>query len=254
MTKVFLSHAAFDSDLAMYLKAILEEHLKGIEVFCSDDPTDLPPGSKWATEVQTALNESDILLLLATSRGLSRNWVWFECGGFWFNKGKEKLIPLCLGQVRKGALPLPLSERMALNIDDPTDLDNLFRTLEDLTSTKREPMDIPTIASTLQDKEKTISERILKEIVGWIGAVWNGKFLSYEGPIEGLELIEDGIHQQSMSDALTSAGFKVRLGMPHRLSAHAEKGYRIVYLTDRQSWRRRISSGENVLIAKPNSI
>jgi hypothetical protein len=42
MVKVFLSHAAFDSDLAMSLKTALEASVEGVEIFCSSDPTDVP--------------------------------------------------------------------------------------------------------------------------------------------------------------------------------------------------------------------
>ena len=225
--------------------------MKGIEVFCSSDPTDLLPGSIWPTEIQTALEASDIFLLLATSRSLSRPWVWFECGTFWFKR--KKLIPLCLGEVRKNELPMPLSERMALNVDDLKDFDTLFSTIEGLTSIKREPLDIQGVVNSLRDKEKIVSARAATDIAGWSGVSWDDKFLSYDGPIEGLTLIEDDVFQQSMWDALVSADFQPRLGSPDRLSRHVEKGHRIIYLTDRSSWRRKISRGSQVLLAKPKA-
>lgn len=54
-----------------------------------------------------------------------------------------------------------------------------------------------------------------------------------------------------MSDALTAAGFRTCLGAARRLSHHAEKGYRIVYLTDKKSWRQKIKMNESILIARP---
>ncbi|MBI5043902.1 MAG: toll/interleukin-1 receptor domain-containing protein [Nitrospirae bacterium] len=247
--KIFLSHAAVDSGLAIYLKEILESYLKGLEVFCSSDPTDLPPGNKWPTEIQTALENADILLLLATSRSLSRPWIWFECGTFWFKN--KKLIPLCLGQVRKNTLPTPLSERTAINLDDQSGFDNLFYEIEKLTSIKREPLDILKILNTIKSKETNIAELTQKEIAGWIGVTWNDKFLSYDGPIEGLNLIEDDVFHKSISSALIAANYNPRLSNPNRLSAHIEKGYRIIYLTDRKKWRKKISKSGLVLIAKP---
>jgi len=249
MRNVFLSHAAFDSDLAIYVKNVLESTLTDIKVFCSSDPTDLPPGSKWQKEIHDQLQQADILLLLATSRSLPRPWEWFECGTLWFTK--RRIIPLCLGEARKDSLPIPLAELMALNLDDSKDLEILFSTLEKLTSHPRKECDFRTIIQSLQEKEKEIENRSSLQQAGWMGIPWERDFLSYDGPIEGLKLIEDEYFQESMAERLESAGFIIRLGIEHRMSAHAEKGYRIVYLTDRKSWRRRIAKNKLILIAKP---
>jgi hypothetical protein len=56
-------------------------------------------------------------------------------------------------------------------------------------------------------------------------------------------LIEDEPFQQAIADALESAGWPV-LAVADRLSEKLNKGYRIVQLTDRQSWRRRIPEGD----------
>ncbi len=248
MVNIFLSHAAFDSDMALYLKTAMEGDLEGLEIFCSSDPSDLPPGTKWPAELQNELNRADMLLLLATSRSLSRPWVWFECGTFWFKD--KRIIPVCIGRVRKNGLPTPFAELMAVNLDDPSDVNSLFQSIEDLTSTKRRRSDILSIVNTLQEKERAAEEKVLLD-AGWLGARWENGFLSYEGPIESLRLIEDRPFEQSMSDALISAGFSTRLGGHDRFSHHAERGYRIVYLTDRKSWRQKITHNELVLLAKP---
>ena len=252
MARVFLSHVASDYELAVYLKELLQNYVPSLEVFVSSDPTDLPPGVKWSAEIQRALEKSELLLLLATSRSLHRPWVWFECGTFWFSN--RKIIPLCIGQVKKIKLPPPLSERMALNLEDIRDVEELFRAVGRLNATSPITLNIPLIVEQLKKLEEGIAKRLLKEIVGWIGVQWNNRFLSYEGPIEGLALIEDDVFQESMADALKFAGFRVRLGSPDRLSAHAEKGYRIIYLTDQKSWRRKITRGDVVLIARPEGL
>ena len=119
-SKVILSHAASDEQIALLLKAEIERRLSGVKVFCSSDPVDLPPGTKWSPEIQQALRESGLLIFVASDRGLQRPWVWFECGTFWFT-GK-KIMPLCLGEVRKNSLRPPLSELQAINGDEPGDL------------------------------------------------------------------------------------------------------------------------------------
>jgi len=249
MPNIFLSHAAFDSDMANYFKEVVETSLENIDVFCSSDPLDLPLGTKWPEEIQKALKESDILFVLATSRSLSRPWVWFEAGTFWFT-GK-KVIPLCIGEIKKDKLPTPLYGLVGLNLNDKEDLNNLFSNLEtDYKIKKRKDINIDEIIESINSKEETISNIFLKNREGWIGVEWEAKFLSYDGPIEGFKLIEDGIFEQSMADALKTAGFNPYLGAPRKLSHHAEKGHRIIYLTDRSSWRRKITKNNLVLIAR----
>ena len=88
----------------------------------------------------------------------------------------------------------------------------------------------------------------------WLGAEWNGRFLAYDGPFESLPLIEDAVFEQSMADALQrDERFAVYMGRPDKLSYHAEQGYRVLYLTDRSSWRRKITKGDVLLLAKLTS-
>lgn len=249
MPKIFLSHAAFDSDMANNFKKVIETNLENIDVFCFSDPLDLPLGTKWPEEIQKALKESDILFVLATSRSLSRPWVWFEAGTFWFT-GK-KVIPLCIGEIKKDRLPTPLYELVALNLSDKKDLKNLFSNLEADFKIKRiKDINIEEIIESIISEEKAISNIFLKNREGWIGVEWKEKFLSYDGPIEGFKLIEDGIFEQSMADTLKEAGFSPYLGTPRKLSSHAENGHRIIYLTDRSSWRRKITKNNQVLVAR----
>jgi hypothetical protein len=124
---IFLSHAAVDASIALLIKEELQRRIPGLIVFCSSDPSDLPPGSRWSPEIQRALEHSSVLVLIASEHSLKRPWVWFECGTFWF--GSRRIIPLCLGKVRKGDLRPPMSELQAINGDDPTDLKILLEAL-----------------------------------------------------------------------------------------------------------------------------
>ena len=249
MSKFFLSHASFDSDLAMFLKDFIESSFDGIGVFCSSDPTDLPLGTKWPEEVQNALKDSNILLLLATTRSLARPWVWFETGTFWFT-GK-KIIPLCVGQVRKDKLPTPLYELQSVNLDEEDDLHEFVKLCKAYSISEKQKTDVSKLLTALRDKERKILDAYLSNREGWIGVSWESKFLSYDGPIEGLKLIEDQTHQESMSDALKKGGFSPYLALLEKLSEHANKGRRIIYLTDRASWRGKIVNKQKVLVAKP---
>ncbi|MGO9449852.1 MAG: toll/interleukin-1 receptor domain-containing protein [Candidatus Binataceae bacterium] len=88
-SKVFLSHAASDEPIASLLKVEIERRLPSVKVFCSSDPADLPPGTKWSEAIQHALQEATMLIFVASERGIQRQWVWFECGTFWFSQKKS---------------------------------------------------------------------------------------------------------------------------------------------------------------------
>lgn len=69
---LFLTHATADAGIALLLKAEIERRIPGARVFCSSDPTDLPLGTKWSPEIQKALRESRMLIMLCTARSLQR--------------------------------------------------------------------------------------------------------------------------------------------------------------------------------------
>ena len=125
---IFVSHAAFDEELARALKRHIEASIGGLSVFVSSDPEDLPPGAQWTEKVLEALDKASVVLTLATDRGLGRRWVWFESGRTWHSN--VRLIPCCLGKIRKNNLPTPFSLVQSLNIDEAGDLGALFRALE----------------------------------------------------------------------------------------------------------------------------
>jgi hypothetical protein len=127
---IFISHAATDSEIASALKEAILASFSEAEVFVSSDPEDLSPGDPWIEKILDALRKSSIVLALTTERGLSRRWVWFESGRTWFSG--VKIIPCCVGTVRKSSLPAPFSSIQGLNIDIPADLVNLFGSLSNL--------------------------------------------------------------------------------------------------------------------------
>ncbi len=207
--KVFLSHAASDEHIALLLKAEIERRLPAVKVFCSSDPTDLPPGTKWSPEIQKALAESSMLILVASERGLQRQWVWFECGTFWFS-GKQ-ILPLCLGEVRKNALRPPLSELQAVNGDESSDLKTALDVVAAAAgSTFSDGSDLNELSEKLKQLDREAAAA-LSASSGWLGAEWNGKFLAYEGPYESLTRIEDRNYETSMQEALKAAGYNVAL-------------------------------------------
>lgn len=249
--KVFLSHAATDERIALVLKAEIERRLPGVKVFCSSDPTDLPPGTRWSAEIQQALQASSMLMFVASGRSLQRPWVWFECGTFWFT-GK-KIIPVCLGDVRKNTLHPPLWELQAVNADEPTELNTALGAIAGATGMAlSDSSQLEELSEKLKqlDRDADVASRAVS---GWRGVEWQGNFLAYEGPYQNLPLIEDAVFEMPMQQALNTAGYNVALYDENHFADLGDNG-RFVQLTDRKSWRCRIAKGRQWLVARPISL
>ncbi len=122
---VFLSHAAVDQEIAAALKKTIEEAITGSEVFVSSDSDDLRPGDAWVEKIQAKLRQARIVVILSTERGVTRRWVWYETGAGWVRG--IRVIPCCVGNLRKGQLFPPFHSFQALNGDDAKDLELLLK-------------------------------------------------------------------------------------------------------------------------------
>jgi hypothetical protein len=121
---VFLSHAAKDQALAIFLKKLIEEAVAGADVFVSSDTEDLRPGDEWVRRIRKNLRAARVLLVLASERALARPWVWYEAGSAWSRE--IRMITCCIGKIRKNNLYAPFSSYQALNLDEASDFSNLL--------------------------------------------------------------------------------------------------------------------------------
>jgi DNA-binding MarR family transcriptional regulator len=154
---VFLSHAALDEEIAKYLKQVIEASFPNVHVFVSTDPEDLRPGDPWVTVVLEKLAAARVLLVLATARGLTRKWVWFETGGGWARG--LRVIPCCVGKVRKGQLPPPFSSNQAVNVDEEGDLQVLLDILAEEFGSPSQSLDLRSETSELVRLDVRVEER-----------------------------------------------------------------------------------------------
>jgi hypothetical protein len=76
--QAFLSHAASDSSIALFLKDKFEEI--GVDLFVM--PLDAPTG-RWQESIRRALNECDVLFTLHTPDSHGRPWIAAEWAAFW---------------------------------------------------------------------------------------------------------------------------------------------------------------------------
>jgi len=148
----FLTHAASDEAIAKYLKEVLESSITGLEVFVASDAEDLPPGDPWVETILSALKAAEVVLVLATERGVGRRWVWYETGASW-SRG-VRIIPCCLGRLRKGQLEQPFSTYQAVNLDEEGDFLTLLDSLARSFGVRLAPTDTHTVVSALVDRSQ----------------------------------------------------------------------------------------------------
>lgn len=127
--KVFISYIHEEAQVAQVLKEWVESTFVGqIQVFISSDIKDIPAGSKWLSEIDSALNSSSLFLLLCSKASLVRPWINFEAGCAWIKK--VPLIPLCHSGLKKSELPSPLSVFQGLELDVDKFPDDFFESLK----------------------------------------------------------------------------------------------------------------------------
>lgn len=154
---LFLSHAAIDEEIAKYLKQTIESSFHGLGVFVSTDPEDLSPGDPWVETILENLARARVLIVLTTERGLNRRWVWYETGAGW--RSHLRIIPCCLGKVRKGRLPAPFSSYQAVNIDEEEDFHGLLDIVGKEFSVSAKMPELRAVISNLTRLDLRVEER-----------------------------------------------------------------------------------------------
>src|SRR5574340_179408 len=113
--KIFISHIHEDAPLAHLLAKYIEQTFaKALEVFVSSDGTNILLRDKWMQQIEKALEESSLAIILASPNAVARPWINFEAGAAWM-KG-ARVIPACVKGMAVSALPQPLSSLQACDI------------------------------------------------------------------------------------------------------------------------------------------
>jgi len=136
--KLFLSHIHEEARLALVLKEWLETSFPStLDAFVSSDIRDIPAGNKWLQDIDGALNECQAFLVLCSPQSLTRPWINFETGCAWIKR--VPVIPICHSGLAKASLPRPLSEFQALEVANPSFVDDLISSLASHLGTARIP-------------------------------------------------------------------------------------------------------------------
>lgn len=124
-TQVFISHVTEDAAVAARLKRKMTEDFLGqLTVFLSSDTESIAAGEEWLSSVSEALRNSSIFVVLCSPIAIARPWVNFEAGAAWMRD--IPLVPACFGGLRPRDLPMPLSARQGLELNDPQGLRRLY--------------------------------------------------------------------------------------------------------------------------------
>lgn len=106
---IFLSHLTVESKLADIIKTRLVHDFIGlVDVFVSSDRTSIPVGSRWLSEVNSALNRASVHVILCSPESMTRSWIQFEAGAAQIRG--ISIIPICHSGLTPAQLPVPLSE------------------------------------------------------------------------------------------------------------------------------------------------
>jgi hypothetical protein len=114
---IFISHINEEARVALVLKELIENIFPGQwNVFVSSDSKDIPAGSKWLDQIDSALDKSKLLIVLCSSKSISRPWINFEAGCGWIKR--IPIIPICYSGMTKESLPAPLSMLQGIDAHD----------------------------------------------------------------------------------------------------------------------------------------
>jgi hypothetical protein len=180
--KAFLSHISEEGAIARVLKDWIESTFLGqCEVFVSSSENDLPAGSRWLEEIEAALGESRVLLILCSPHSIHRPWINFEAGCGWIKR--VPILPICHSGLRKSDLPSPLSLFQALEIDDP----NFSAALFSAFAAHFKFRSVPRINHA----------EMMKEIAGAVGAI------APSAAIVPAQTVAEGLSDEKLDDSLT---------------------------------------------------
>ena len=239
---LFLSHAAIDKQLAE--KLAIEIETRGTyRVFLAARPGDIAPGREWQSEIKRRLREADAYVVLLTPASTERPWVSFETGAAWMTD--RLLLPILAAGLSREEVPDPIKSFQLYSIDDPTELEAVFRELDsDATS-------LEALIDEIRDLGVEAAEAALAAN-GWKYVKLGTSCYAWAGPLATLPDLSPDLEPAGLAAALSAKGMKT-VGV-HENAMH-NPAYRQalqVFETDFKTYRRRIKRGSDAfLLATP---
>jgi hypothetical protein len=133
---VFLSHIKEEAPVASVLKEWIESSLDR-DVHLSGEAQNIELGKQRLAEVDRALGEAELVLLLCSERAVGRPWINFESGCAWFKR--VPVMAVCHCGCSTAELPPPLGSFPAFDLTDAASCQALLQTLAKHLKRKRVP-------------------------------------------------------------------------------------------------------------------
>jgi hypothetical protein len=125
---VFISHITPEAQLAeLFKEQIGQDFLGMIDVFVSSDGASISVGSKWLNDIDAALKNAKVELIICSEESVKRPWINFEAGAGWV-KGIP-IVPICHTGLRPVDLPIPLNMLQGIGAADPDGLKQMYTLL-----------------------------------------------------------------------------------------------------------------------------
>ena len=125
---VFISHIIQEAQLAELFKSQISQDFLGmIDIFVSSDGTGISVGSKWLNDIDAALKNAKVELIICSEDSVKRSWINFEAGAGWV-KGIP-IVPICHTGLRPVDLPIPLNMLQGIEATDAAGLERLYSLL-----------------------------------------------------------------------------------------------------------------------------
>lgn len=151
--QLFISHISSEAELAQRLKLQLDADFLGmLDIFVSSDRWSIRAGTKWLDEVDRALRDADLQIVLCSIESVGRPWVNFEAGAAWLRG--IPVIPVCHSGLVPNELPVPLSMLQSVECGRPEGLQRLYDAIASVLDTNTPAIDFGAFAGHLRELEE----------------------------------------------------------------------------------------------------
>ena len=150
--KIFISHITEESELAEILKShFTNDFLNMVDVFVASDSTSIPLGNRWLDDIDRALKQADIEIILCSERSVIKPWINFEAGAGWIRG--IPVVPVCHSGLRPSDLPIPLGMLQAIEANQISGLKRLYILLADAMKASTPDIDFSQISEEIKNFE-----------------------------------------------------------------------------------------------------
>lgn len=209
-------------------------------IFVSSDYESIGGGDVWFTTIVGGLKTSSVVIVLLSPDSIERRWINFEAG---VGAGTDAtVIPVVVHGLERSEVGHPLASLQIRSLQSLEDVRALLRDVGGKIGV------IPKDSVDLDPLVTFAKQRMAGS--GWVGVDWRDSFLAVEGPVLKLPKIDEQTYLEDMSDALRKGGFRPHRANRNNMRPSIAAGHKIVYLTDKRTFRAEITEGDVILVAK----